>query len=137
MRALVSENLEAFVNVGFLDAEYDGFIADLDGANAEGLIEPTNNDALTPKFSPEVTFSVGGTYTATVGPGELSIFAKYSFIDEQESTTTNIAVGKVPSQDRVDASVTYSWSNYRISAFGRNLTDEIVAPVRDLSLIHI
>ncbi len=26
MRALVSENLEAFVNVGFLDAEYDGFI---------------------------------------------------------------------------------------------------------------
>ena len=137
MKALVSANLEAFVNVGFLDAEYDGFIADLDGANAEGLIEPTNNDALTPKFSPEVTFSVGGTYTATVGPGELSIFAKYSFIDEQESTTTNIAVGKVPSQDRVDASVTYSWSNYRISAFGRNLTDEIVAPVRDISSLMI
>ena len=58
-------------------------------------------------------------------------------IDEQESTTTNIAVGKVPSQDRVDASVTYSWSNYRISAFGRNLTDEIVAPVRDISSLMI
>ena len=45
--------------------------------------------------------------------------------------------GKVPSQDRVDASVTYSWSNYRISAFGRNLTDEIVAPVRDISSLMI
>ena len=86
--------------LAFLMPSVDGFIADLDGANAEGLIEPTNNDALTPKFSPEVTFSVGGTYTATVGPGELSIFAKYSFIDEQAPTTTNIAVGKVPSQDR-------------------------------------
>ena len=95
------------------------------------------NDHLTPKFSPEVTFSIGGTYTASIGPGELSIFAKYSFIDEQESTTTNIAVGKVPSQDRVDTSITYSWANYKISAFGRNLTDEIVEPVRDISSLMI
>tara|TARA_B100001250_G_C19817252_1_gene799306 strand:- start:10364 stop:12760 length:2397 start_codon:yes stop_codon:yes gene_type:complete len=137
MRALISENFEAFLNVGFLDAEYDGFIADLDGADAEGNLVLTNNDYLKPKFSPETTYSFGGTYTVDVGPGELALFAKYSFVDEQESTTTNIAIGKVPSIEKIDLSVTYKWDNFKISAFGRNLTDEVVIPVRDISSLMI
>ena len=137
MRALVSENFEAFLNVGFLDAEYDGFIADLDGADADGNLVLTNNDYLTPKFSPETTYSFGGTYSVDVGPGELSLFAKYSFVDEQESTTTNIEIGKVPSIEKIDVSLTYRWDNYKISAYGRNLTDEVVIPVRDISSLMI
>ena len=90
-----------------------------------------------PKFSPETTYSFGGTYSVDVGPGELSLFAKYSFVDEQESTTTNIEIGKVPSIEKIDVSLTYRWGNYKISAYGRNLTDEVVIPVRDISSLMI
>ena len=136
-RFLVNENFEAFVNVGLLDAEYDGFIADLDGANAEGLVEPTNNDYLTPKYAPEMTASFGGTYTTDLGNGELQLFAKYSFVDDLYSITDNRAVGFVPSTEKVDASITYLQDNYKISIFGRNLTDEISTPVRDISSLMI
>ena len=136
-RFLVSESFEAFVNVGLLDAEYDGFIADLDGANAEGLVEPTNNDYLTPKYAPEMTASFGGTYTADLGDGELQLFAKYSFVDELYSITDNRDVGKVPSTEKIDASITFLKDNYKISLFGRNLTDEITSPVRDISSLMI
>ncbi|MDA9904527.1 TonB-dependent receptor [Hyphomicrobiales bacterium] len=136
-RFLISESFEAFVNVGLLDAEYDGFIADLDGANAEGLVEPTNNDYLTPKYAPEMTASFGGTYTADLGDGELQLFAKYSFVDELYSITDNRDVGKIPSTEKVDASITFSKDNYKISLFGRNLTDEITSPVRDISSLMI
>ena len=136
-RFLVNESFEAFVNVGLLDAEYDGFIADLDGANAEGLVEPTNNDYLTPKYAPEMTASFGGTYTADLGDGELQLFAKYSFVDELYSITDNRDVGKVPSTEKIDASITFLKDNYKISLFGRNLTDEITSPVRDISSLMI
>ena len=129
--------IEAFVNVGLLDAEYDGFIADLDGANAEGLVEPTNNDYLTPKYAPEMTASFGGTYTTDLGNGELQLFAKYSFVDDLYSITDNRAVGFVPSTEKVDASITYLQDSYKISIFGRNLTDEISTPVRDISSLMI
>ena len=67
----------------------------------------------------------------------MSLFAKYSFVDEQESTTTNIEIGKVPSIEKIDVSLTYRWGNYKISAYGRNLTDEVVIPVRDISSLMI
>ena len=136
-RFLISENFDAFVNVGFLDAEYDGFIADLDGTNAEGLVEPTNNDYLTPKYAPEMTASFGGTYTAELGDGELQLFAKYSFVDEVYTITDNRDVGKVSSTEKVDASITFLKDDYKISLFGRNLTDEITTPVRDISSLMI
>ena len=136
-RFLVNENFEAFVNIGLLDAEYDGFIADLDGANADGVIELTNNDYLTPKYSPEITASFGGTYTTDLGNGELQLFAKYSFVDDLYSITDNRAVGFVPSTEKVDASITYLQDSYKISIFGRNLTDEISTPVRDISSLMI
>jgi iron complex outermembrane receptor protein len=136
-RFLVSESFEAFVNVGLLDAEYDGFIADLDGANAEGLVEPTNNDYLTPKYAPEMTASFGGTFTTELGDGELQLFAKYSFVDELYSITDNRDVGKIPSTEKIDASITFLKDSYKISLFGRNLTDEITSPVRDISSLMI
>jgi iron complex outermembrane receptor protein len=136
-RFLVSESFEAFANIGLLDAEYDGFIADLDGADANGVVEPTNNDYLTPKYSPEMTASFGGTYSTELGGGELQLFAKYSFVDELYSITDNRDVGKIPSTEKVDASVTFLKDNYKISIFGRNLTDEITTPVRDISSLMI
>ena len=126
-RFLVNESFEAFVNVGLLDAEYDGFIADLDGANAEGLVEPTNNDYLTPKYAPEMTASFGGTYTADLGDGELQLFAKYSFVDELYSITDNRDVGKVPSTEKIDASITADGWIPNITIGGNNGDEDYTA----------
>ena len=131
--ALVNENLEVFANLGLLDSEYDGFIADLDGAI--GGYNPTNNDHLTPVNTPETTFSAGGTYTVPMGDGDLSFYAKYTFIDEQETITTNTPdyYSFQDSYERIDASITYQMDNYSIALSGKNLTDDITTVIRDIS----
>ena len=131
--ALVNENFEIFANLGLLDSEYDGFIADLDGA--VGGYNPTNNDNLTPVNTPETTFSTGGTYTIPMGEGDLSVYAKYTFIDEQETITTNTPdyYSFQESYERVDVSVTYAMENYSIALSGKNLTDDITTVIRDVS----
>jgi hypothetical protein len=131
--ALVNENFEVFANLGLLDSEYDGFIADLDGA--VGGYNPTNNDHLTPVNTPETTFSAGGTYTVPMGEGDLSVYAKYTYIADQETITTNQPryYSYQGSYEKVDASITYSMDTYSIALSGKNLTDDITTVIRDVS----
>jgi outer membrane receptor protein involved in Fe transport len=68
-----------------------------------------------------------------VGPGELALNAKYSYIDDMETITTNDSAGSIGSQDRVDASIDYVWERYRFTVFGRNLTDEIAVGAANIS----
>ncbi len=131
--ALVNENFEVFANLGLLDSEYDGFVADLDGA--VGGYNPTNNDNLIPVNTPETTFSAGGTYTVPLALGDLELYAKYTYIDDQETITTNQPryYSFLPSYEKVDASITYRMDNYSIALSGKNLTDDITTWIRDIS----
>ena len=90
---------------------------------------------LTPVNTPETTFSTGGTYTIPMGEGDLSVYAKYTFIDEQETITTNTPdyYSFQESYERVDVSVTYAMENYSIALSGKNLTDDITTVIRDVS----
>jgi len=124
----VTPNLNMFATLGWLDAEYDGFEADLVG---DGVV--TDNDRYDVTFAPELTAGLGGTYAVDIGPGELAVNARYSYIDEMETITTNDPSGHIDSQDRVDASVDYVWNRYRFTVFGRNLTDEIAVGGANIS----
>jgi outer membrane receptor protein involved in Fe transport len=44
-----------------------------------------------------------------------------------ETILNNDPLGRIDELENLDLTLSYAWSNYRITAFGRNLTDEIYA----------
>ena len=63
-------------NVGYLDAEYDEFFADLTGDGIE-----TDNSDLKLRRTPKWTFGISGNYDIPVGPGYLNFYASYRYTD--------------------------------------------------------
>jgi iron complex outermembrane receptor protein len=125
LRGIVNANFTWFATLGTLDAEYDGFISDLDGADINGDLVLTNNDYLTPKFAPELNYSLGGTYSWTMGSADAAFNLKHYYVDEQESSTDNNPLGRVSSIRKTDVSLDIVWESNRLSFFVRNLGDEI------------
>ncbi|NND69754.1 MAG: TonB-dependent receptor, partial [Halioglobus sp.] len=105
---------------GYIDAEYDDYIADVNG---DGIL--TDNSDLEPRNTPENSFGLSSTYTYDIGPGELQAYAAYRWRDSIEVIASNHPQGSLGSTQNLDATLTYSWDEgrYRVSAFGRNLTD--------------
>ena len=153
-RWLVNENFNVFATVGLLDAEYTDFCIDLDGATAGagqtsdcGQVEfagqdiagndlflaPKNEEDKDVKFAPEATFGIGGTYTIPIRDGRLDIHARYNYVGEQETALNNAPGTKQDSVDFINASVTYELAQYRLTVFGRNLTDEVRETVLDIA----
>ncbi len=145
-RWLVSENLNLFATLGLLNAEYTDFCIDLNGTetgagqtsdcgnvesggfNTDGeeiFIAPQNEEDLDPKYAPKMTLGFGGTYSIPIGEGNLDIHARYNLIGDQETALSNAPGTDQESADFIHASVSYETEKYRVSLFGRNLTDEI------------
>ena len=117
-----NEYLRMFMNVGYLDAEYDVF--DFDVTPNDGIDNVIDATFLTPRNAPETTFSIGGTLSFPIGEGHLEIFSKYTLIDEVQSDLLNIPLAEIEEREDLVASVSYVTQNWSVSAFGRNLTDE-------------
>ena len=133
---VVNQYAKLFATFGWLDAEYDEFETDIN-PNDDALAGPSIVDAtfLTPRNAPEFTYGLGGTLNFVVGQGEIEVFGKYSYVDEFESDLLNLDVGRVSDIEDLSASIAYVQDNWRITLFGRNLTDEqsetpaIIAPL--------
>jgi len=54
----------------------------------------------------------------------LSVRATYGYTDEYEAYLTNYPGSQVQDASILDASISYTQDNWRISVFGRNLLDE-------------
>ncbi len=106
---------------GYIDAEYKSFTADLNG---DGIV--TDNSGLTPRFTPENTAGLTAIYTRQIGPGELTATLSYRWTDEIETSPDNHPRGHQDSIDNLGGTITYMWDDgrYRVTAFGRNMTDE-------------
>ena len=118
----VTEEWNLRASYGYLDAEYDDFFADLNG---DGVV--TDNSDLVPRNTPEHSFGLVSNYVMPVGPGELSFLAAYRWRDEVYTLADNKPESKLDSIDNLDAAITYAWGdevNYRLSVYGRNMTDE-------------
>ena len=139
-RFVATDNLDLFVTAGFLDAEYDDFfslgaIPAEDPCNLDNSCVPIDASGFTPKYAPEWTFGLGGTYTIQLGPGELSVHAKYNYVDEQETDTFNDEGTGIPETEFVSAQIAYEWDRFRVTAFGDNLLDEQFEIVGCLSVL--
>jgi iron complex outermembrane recepter protein len=112
----------AFLNYGYLDAEYSDFETDINAGDGETIIEDAS--FLTPRNAPENTIGVGGTFSWPIGPGVLELYGKYAWVDEIETSLLNTPLGRVDDRKDVTASLGYYAESWSVTAYGRNLTDE-------------
>jgi iron complex outermembrane receptor protein len=122
---VATQNFRMNATLGWLDSEYDDFIADLTG---DGTI--TDNSDLELRRAPEYTGSVNGIYSVDIGPGNLTAFLGYRYTDEYWVEVRNDPRGLIEDRGVWDANLSYEWGwsddrTVKITAFGRDLTDEV------------
>ena len=134
----IAENWFLRGNYGYLDASYDDFVADIDGLNADGEIELTDNSYMRPRNTPENSFGLSTTYTQQIGQGNLQGTLAYRYRDSIEvdlvsqvptkarAPLDSGGIGAVGSISDISAQLSYMFSEdrYRITVYGKNLTDE-------------
>jgi iron complex outermembrane receptor protein len=120
---LPTEGLRIFGVVGWLDIEYKGFIADINGDGIE-----TDNSGLKLVRAPKWDLQFGFDYDFDLGnAGLLNIGARMSYTSTMLLTTPN-DVGFIRDPlTTIDAQVNWEPANgnYRISVWGKNLNGDI------------
>ena len=99
---VITEYLNVFASLGWLDAEYKEFETDIDPADNMTVIEDATH--LIPRSAPEFTYGVGGTFAYPVGPGEVELYVKYDWIDTIETNLLNISFNQIASRENLVAS---------------------------------
>jgi len=107
-------------NGGYLDASYDEFKGRLFG----GQSVDADNSNLDMRRAPKWTYTAALNYQQDVYEGTLTGRVSYNWRDSYEGTVTNWPNTKIDAYGTLDASLSYEFGNWRIGAFGRNLTDE-------------
>ena len=114
--ALLSQNLTASLNYSLTDAVYDELISgeqDLSG----NRIEQTPRHAV----------NLDLMYAVAVGRGELAFALNYSYRSEKtfgQDEAAEIDVTPLTDYAKLNADVSYSINNWRVSVWGKNLTNE-------------
>jgi iron complex outermembrane receptor protein len=121
-RALVSERFEVSANVGYLDASYDKYEADLLGTG-----EVRDISYFRFPFAPKWTANVGATYSIPLGSlGTMTLMGNYSYRSEHALRITDIPAAEQSGYGIVDGSIRFedASSKYALTFYGKNLTDK-------------
>jgi iron complex outermembrane recepter protein len=116
LTAKVTNNLTLTANIGYLDAKYKNFVADIFATG-----KPVDATFLKLRRAPKWTWNVGAAYEVDVGQGALSLNADLHYIGPHELTFLNNKDLRNSSQFLLDASVNYKINKTMISVFGKNL----------------
>ncbi|MDG1986861.1 MAG: TonB-dependent receptor [Halieaceae bacterium] len=120
------EGLTLNANMGFLNASYDSYIVTGPSGN------PVDKTAFDLRKAPETTFTVGALWELPLANGNFLVSSiNYRWKDDFWNNG-NTGGPKHYSSDQLyveafgilDASINYETDNWRISVFGKNLTDE-------------
>jgi iron complex outermembrane receptor protein len=145
LTAVPVKGLNLNLAVGYNDAGYDEFCADLDGPGAANTVPtqcapavslgngtflvPYDNSGFPLQRAPELSISAGVGYTADLpdNNGALRFRVDYNRTSEMFNGLAGEAVGRRPSTGVGDASITYESPDERYAAtfFVKNFTDEI------------
>ncbi|HVS14818.1 MAG TPA: TonB-dependent receptor [Thermoanaerobaculia bacterium] len=122
LRAFTGGGFQLYGHLGLIDADYDEFFADLDGAGS-----PSDNSDLDFKHTPPYEFGFGIQYARPVGDNSaLTLQAEINGRDATPSVTANVEGTEITSYELVNARVAYDFlgGKLQLGAWGRNLTDE-------------
>ncbi|MFO7552165.1 MAG: TonB-dependent receptor [Haliea sp.] len=114
-----TQGLSVSLNLGYLDAEYNNFLADMNG---DGVV--TDNSFLDIRRAPDLTGNLGVTYEWDVADGLAWARIGYRYIGEHETSIFNTKPTRNSSQGLVDLSLSYERAGMQYSVYGRNLTEE-------------
>jgi len=125
MQAQISSSLSMYMMAGLLDTEYKEFYADVNGAeDGPGLI-PTDNTYLKFRNAPDATFGIGFDYAQSLSVGEFTANYGYRWSDEYETEFFNDERGHADAMGMHNVSFSLTVDDkYKVSLYGRNLTDE-------------
>lgn len=120
---LVTDSLVLTAAVGYLDGEYNKVLHDLNG---DGAIDNEDLTLNIPRLS-DLTYNLGFTYDIAIGThGALATRASYNYRSEaayNDSNSSNFDDLRI-----VNAGLSYTPNdgNWKISLYGKNLTDTVV-----------
>ena len=136
--AVPTTGLQLDFAVGYNDASYDEFLADVNGDGIE-----TDNSDLDLSRAPKWTLGAGISYEADLGSaGYLTARGDWQYVDKQNLLASGDPSGRISSYQIVDASIRWDLpgEQFYVSAFVKNLTDEIYelsfTPVGALFAFH-
>ncbi len=122
---LATESLTIDATLGILDAEYDKFSCNLDKDITNGNEDCSKLDV---KRTPDMTGSLSVTYNIPLKSmgGDLDLNVNATYTDAFYNDIFNTTASEHEEVTLLNASVSYVTENegLRISAFGRNITDE-------------
>lgn len=115
--AVLTEHFNIGLTYAYTDGEYDEFI--LKSLDFSGTTLPQ---------TPETTYSIDASYVRPVGQGELSLSANFSHKSAIE-ITPRVASQAYPirgdtERDTLNLTLSYEIGSWKVSAWGRNLTDD-------------
>jgi iron complex outermembrane receptor protein len=111
---LVLPGLTIYGNGAINDGKYTGSSS----ANAALL----RND---PPELPDYQITVGGDYTAEIGPGKFGLGADFRKTDEYYSTADNALIGFVQPRSILNGYVSYAYGPVTLQLTGKNLTNKV------------
>jgi iron complex outermembrane receptor protein len=124
-----SPGLTLTANLGILDASYDSYTV------LDGVGNNLDNSGLDLRRAPEMTLSLGALYEHALTNGDYLVTSfnyrwkdDYCIAANNKYNTANYS-GNNPACNNafgiLDASLSYESENWRLSLYGKNLTDEI------------
>ncbi len=122
---VVTPQLHLAASAGYLHASYTSLnIAYPNAVNANVPVQ-TNATFLKPTNSPNWTLGGEATYTTPVGPGDLELESKVAWVDSQYDSQGlyNESYNLIPAHTDLSASISYAYKDYKVTVFGRNLTN--------------
>ncbi len=119
---IVTKHLSVAGSFGYLNARYTSLMIGYPG-NQAGPVKIQDASFLIPRNAPDLTLGGSATYTMPVGPGDLSLNARATWVDKEQGDLYNESHQVIPSHADLAASASYSWKDYKFTVFGRNLTN--------------
>ena len=122
LKWVVTPQLNLAGSFGYLHAKYTSLNIGWP-SNKTGPVQPTDATFLIPRGAPQWTLGGSATYTIPVGPGTMSTEVRASWVDVQQGDLYNASQAIVPAHTDLAASISYAYKDYRVTFFGRNLTN--------------
>ena len=121
LTALPAPGLSLNVNIGYLDAKYTSFFADVHGTGV-----PSDNTNLKLRRAPKWTTTGGASYEMQLSNfGTLTYTADLNYTSEYETDVLNDDFARRPGATLLDANIAFASASDRfaLSLYGRNLTN--------------
>lgn len=120
LTAQITESLKVNGNLGYLDAKYKNFVADIFNTGT-----PVDASFLKIRRAPKWTWNVGATYETEIGPDATAwVMGAVHYIGPHEVTFLNNPNLRNSGQYLIDASVNVKLNETTVSLFGKNLANE-------------